>query len=173
MLLKSKICFTAVVIYEIIAVSVLHFQRLCDAMFPTPFCDSWYRYFLFCIIVPLVGILVWMWISEFIRLHRRRKFIRRAKNTVSGIVSSVRGKISEHFDSQDLERIITAAVLIGIKRYIDRHPNIRRNVNDVIGYANGDIEIDLMDDSDEVSVPKRRIQAKKNNRSKPTGKNKK
>ncbi len=173
MLLKSKICFTAVAIYEIIAVSVLHFQRICDAMFPVPFCDSWYRYFLFCVIVPLVAILIWMWISEFIRLHRRRKFIRRAKNTVSGIISSIRGKVSENFEAQDLEKIITAAVLIGIKRYVDRHPNIRRNVNDVIGVANGEMDIDLMDQSDEVVVSKRRTPAKKNNRSKPTAKNKK
>ena len=52
MLLKSKICFTTLVIYEIVAVSMLHFQRICDAIFPTAFCDSWYRYFLFC--EPLV-----------------------------------------------------------------------------------------------------------------------
>ncbi len=156
MILKSKICFTALIIYEIIAVSVLHFQRLCDAMFAVPFCDSWYRYFLFCVIVPLVALLIWMWISEIIRLHRRRKFIRRAKNTVAGIISSIRGKVSENFDASNLEKIITAAILIGIKKYADRHPNLRRNVNNVMDIANGEMELDIMSTTDEVSTTKKR-----------------
>lgn len=168
MLLKSKICFTALVIYEIIAVSALHFQRLCDSMFPTPFCDSWYRYFLFCIIVPLVVMLIWMWISEIIHLHRRRKFIRRAKNTVSGIMSGIRGKITENLDVQNLEKIITAAILIGIKKYADRHPNLRRNVNNIMDIANGEMELDIMSTTDEVPITKKRTtpKASKNTRNK-------
>ena len=156
MLLKSKICFTALAIYEMIAVSALHFQRICDAMFPTPFCDSWYRYFLFCVILPLIVMLIVMWIREIVRAHRRRAFIRRARNTVQGVMSSIRGRVSEHIDPRDLEKIITAAVLVGIKRYADRHPNLRRNVNNIMDIANGDAEIDIMSTDDQVAPPRPR-----------------
>lgn len=156
MLLKSKICFTALAIYEMIAVSALHFQRICDAMFPTPFCDSWYRYFLFCVVVPLIVVLIVMWIREIVRAHRRRAFIRRARNTVQGVMSSIRGRVSEHIDPRDLEKIITAAVLVGIKRYADRHPNLRRNVNNIMDIANGDAEIDIMSTADQIVPPRPR-----------------
>jgi hypothetical protein len=48
-----------------------------------------------------------------------------------------------------MEKIITAAILVGIKKYADRHPNLRRNVNHVIDIANGDAEIDVMATVDE------------------------
>ncbi len=156
MLLKSKICFTVLTIYEIVAVSAMHFQRICDAMFPTAFCDSWFRYFLFCVVVPLLVFLIMMWIREIVRFHRRRSFIRRARNTVNGILNTIRGKVSEHINMQDMEKIITAAILVGIKKYADRHPNLRRNVNHVIDIANGDAEIDVMATVDEVKPVQRR-----------------
>ena len=163
MLLKSKICFTSIVIYEIIAVSFLHFQRLCDSIFSSAFCTSWYRYFLFCVVIPLIALLIWMWIREIIRVHRRHHFIRRAKSVASSILSSIRGQVSDTVSSTDLEKIITAAVLIGIKQYADRHPNLRKNVNNIIGMANGEIDIDLMSTDDE--TPKK--QTRKRNQ-KPT-----
>ncbi|MBQ1997592.1 MAG: hypothetical protein II238_04035, partial [Alphaproteobacteria bacterium] len=98
MLLKSKVCFTVLTIYEIVAVSAMRFQRICDAMFPTAFCDSWFRYFLFCVVVPLLVFLIVMWIREIVRFHRRRSFVRRARNTVNGILNTIRGKVSEHIN---------------------------------------------------------------------------
>ncbi|MDW2996083.1 MAG: hypothetical protein R8M71_03935 [Alphaproteobacteria bacterium] len=156
MLLKSKVCFTVLTIYEIVAVSAMHFQRICDAMFPTAFCDSWFRYFLFCVVVPLLVFLIVMWIREIVRFRRRRSFVRRARNTVNGILNTIRGKVSEHINMQDMEKIITAAILVGIKKYADRHPNLRRNVNHVIDIANGDAEIDVMATVDEEKPVQRR-----------------
>lgn len=161
MLLKSKICFTVLTIYEIVAVSAMHFQRICDAMFPTAFCDSWFRYFLFCVVVPLLVFLIVMWIREIVRLRRRRSFIRRARNTVNEILASIRGKVSEHINVQDMEKIITAAILVGIKKYADRHPNLRHNVNHVIDIANGDSEIDIMATVDEEKQVQKRKTTKK------------
>ena len=168
MLLKSKICFTSIVIYEIIAVSFLHFQHLCDSIFSSSFCASWYRYFLFCVVVPLIALLIWMWIREIIRVRRRHRFIRRAKNAASGIISSIRGHVSENISSADMEKIITAAVLIGIKQYADRHPNLRKNVNNIIGLANGEIDIDLMSADDEMPKKQTRTKVQKNTKRKRT-----
>ena len=170
MLLKSKICFTVLAVYEMAAVSILHFQRICDAIFTPVFCDSWYRYFLFCVIVPLVIMLILMWIREIVRAHRRRKFFRRARSTISGVLSSIRGKVSENIDIRDMERVITAAVLVGIKRYADKHPNLRHNVNHIMDIANGDAEIDIMSMDDEIKTNTvRRTQ----NKNKTTAKKKK
>lgn len=156
MLLKSKVCFTVLAIYEMVAVSILHFQRICDAMFPTAFCDSWYRYFLFCVIVPLIVGLILMWIREIVRAHRRRKFFRRARNTVRTVMSTIRGRVSEQIDIRDMEKIVTAAVLVGIKKYADNHPGLRKNVNHIMDIANGDAEIDVMATTDEVRIPRTR-----------------
>lgn len=144
MLLKSKICFTTLVIYEIIAVSALHFQRVCDAVFSTAFCDSWYRYFLFCLVVPLIALLVLMWIREIVRAHRRRRFIRRATNTVRNIMSHLRGKISEHLDMQDIEKLIAVAILIGIKKYADRHPDLRKKIKEFVNISDEESDMEIM-----------------------------
>ncbi|MFQ6730108.1 MAG: hypothetical protein ACLRFK_03625 [Alphaproteobacteria bacterium] len=162
MLLKSKICFTVFAIYEVIAISALHFQRICDAMFGVPFCNNWFRYFLFCIIVPLFVGLILMWIREIVRFRRRRSFIRRARNMVNGILASIRGKVSERINITDLERIVTAAVLVGIKKYADSHPNLRHHVNHVMDVANGEAEIDIMSTEDEITPIKKRKPVAKN-----------
>ena len=171
MLLKSKICFTVLAVYEMAAVSILHFQRVCDAIFTPSFCDSWYRYFLFCIIVPLVGILIWMWIREIVRAHRRRAFIRRAKSTVNGIMSTIRGKVTEHIAPRDMEKIITAAILVGIKKYTDKHPNLRHNVNRIMDVANGDSDIEILESEDIVRTS--RTQKRASKPAKTSAKNKK
>ncbi len=165
MLLKSKVCFTVLTIYEILAVSAMHFQRVCDAMFSPGFCDGWFRYFLFCVVVPLLVFLILMWVREIVRFHRRRSFIRRARNTVNGIISSIRGKFSEHIDVQDMEKIITAAILVGIKKYADRHPNLRHHVNHVIDVANGNSEIDILATDDEIKPTRqRKVKSKATNK---------
>ena len=156
MLIKSKVCFTVLAVYEITAVSVLHFQRICDSIFVPAFCDGWFRYFLFCVAVPLLVFLILMWIREIVRFRRRRSFIRRTRNAIDGIISSIRGRISDRINIQDLEKIITAAILVGIKRYADRHPNLRHNINHVIDVANGDAEIDVMATLDETPTAKKR-----------------
>jgi hypothetical protein len=156
MLIKSKVCFTVLVIYEIIAVSVLHIQRMCDAIFTTSFCDTWFRYFIFCVALPLIVMLIWMWIREIVHAHRRRRLIRRARQTVNNVLSSIRGNISENIDLQDMEKIIAAAVLVGIKKYAYRHPNIRQNVNHIMDIANGEVELDLMSTDSEIKPVRRR-----------------
>lgn len=154
--MKSKICLTIFIVYEAAVVSFLHFQSTCDAVFSSAFCTSWFRYFLFCVIIPLIIGLILMWINEIVRAYHRRRFIRRAKNTVNGILSAVRGHMSKHMDVADIEKIITAAVLIGIKKYADRHPNLRHNINNIMGLANGDVELDIMSTVDEVNTSKKR-----------------
>ena len=106
MLLKSKICLTVLTVYEIVAVCVLHIQRMCDSIFTTTFCDTWFRYFIFCVALPLLVMLILMWIREIVRTHRRRRMIRRARQTVNNVLASIRGKISENIDLQEQVQIL-------------------------------------------------------------------
>ncbi|MBR6598143.1 MAG: hypothetical protein IKL37_02185 [Alphaproteobacteria bacterium] len=138
---KSKICITILALYEIVAICLLHLQSTCTAMFGSVFCGTWFRYFIFCIALPVVVMLVWMWIAGAIRAHRRRRFIRRAKGALHSLVSGIRGRVMENISSDDIERIIIAAVLFGIKRYVDRHPDLHHGINNVMDLADGTIDI--------------------------------
>jgi hypothetical protein len=129
MFLKSKICFTAFTIYEITVISLLHFDYTCYSVFSPGFCLSDFKYFVFAVAVPLVGYLIWMWIHEIVHRRRRRQFISRAKNIVSGIVGNVRDTIAQHMSHEDLERILTAAILVGLKRYVDKHSEVEMSVS--------------------------------------------
>lgn len=153
MLLRPKICLTVFSLYEIIAVTILHFQRICDSIFSVNFCNGWYRYFLLCVIVPVIIGLILMWIYEIVYRHRRRKFFRRMRNIVHDIMGGIRGKVSEHINIQDMEKIVTAAVLIGIKKYVDNHPGLRKNINDIMDVASGSVRVEEI----ETNVKKGRV----------------
>ena len=137
MFIKSKICFTVFVIYEIAAIFLLHFQRTCDAMFATGFCDGRFKYFAGAIAVPLLAYLIWMWIREIVRARRRHRFIAHAKHLVSNFASAVHEKLGA-VSNQDIERILTMAILMGIKKYHDKHPNLRRSIGEIVGLNMGD-----------------------------------
>lgn len=128
MFIKSKICFTVFAIYEITVISLLHFDYTCFSVFSPGFCLSDFKYFVFAVAVPLVAYLIWMWIHEIVHRRRRRIFISRAKNIVTGIVGNVRETIAQHMSAEDLERILTAAILIGLKRYVDKSAEIEMSM---------------------------------------------
>lgn len=138
MFLRYKIWFTTITIYEIFAVSILHFQRVCDAIFMPGFCDTWYRYFLFCVAVPLVAYIIGIWIRQIYIAHHRHYFVRRVRESVKNIASTIREQASEHISATDIEKLIAAAVLVGVKRYADRHPNVRMTMDEALGYSASD-----------------------------------
>ena len=137
MFIKSKICFTVFVVYEIAAITLLYFQRTCDAMFSTGFCDSWYRYFAGAVAVPLLVYLTWMWIREIVRIRRRHRFISRAKRLIGDVASTVHEKLGK-ISSADMERVLAMAILLGVKKYSDRHPNLRHMIGEIIGVSKGE-----------------------------------
>ena len=137
MFIKSKICFTVLAVYEIVAISLLHFQRTCDAMFTPAFCDSNFKYFAGAIAVPLLIYLIWMWIHEIIVARRRRRFINRAKKMINTIASNIHEGF-ENLSPRAIEGVITAAVLMGVQKYSMRHPDLSKKLSNIIGMSNGD-----------------------------------
>ena len=132
MFIKSKICFTVFVLYEIAAITVLHLKSTCSAMFGMNFCASDFKYFAGAIAIPLLVYLIWMWIREIIRIRRRRHFIGLAKNVMTGITTSIHERL-KHISPNDLEQIITAAILICVKKYSMRHPGLRKTIDEILG----------------------------------------
>lgn len=152
-MLKSKIIFTIFVVYEIIAVILLHCPRTCDAMFGAMFCDDHvFKYFIFCAAVPLVAFLIWMWINEiFVARRRRRSLLHRARDVMSDVADSVKERAGKTFNLSnisraDMDKYLAAAILFGLKKYSDRHPQLRNTVRDIIDSANGRYEYDDADD---------------------------
>lgn len=146
MFLKSKICLTVLTIYEIVAVILLHCSRTCDAMFGTMFCDDHvFKYFIVCFAVPALLFLILMWIMEIVEhVRRRHSLFYKAKHAVKNMASNIRDRVSESVSSGDMEKMIAAALVVGLKKYSNRNPRARKMLNDIMDgrYGNIDVEYD-------------------------------
>lgn len=177
-MLKSKIIFTIFVVYEIIAVVLLHCPRTCDAMFGAMFCDDHvFKYFLICAAVPLIVFLIWMWINEiFVARRRRRSFLHRARDVMTDVAENVATRARKTFNlsdvsRQDMDKYLAAAILFGLKKYSDHHPQLRNTVRDIINSANGKYEYDDEDadvDYSEYDAPTRSRQSNPSGRARST-----
>ncbi len=153
MFLKSKIGLTILSLYEIAAVLLLHCPRTCDAMFGAAFCDDHiFKYFVACIAVPLLVFLIAMWIMDIIhRIRRRHSLLYKARHAVKNMASNIRDRVSESVSSGDVEKMISAALLIGLKKYSDRNPRARQILNEIAGRMDideyADVEYDEYDGS--------------------------
>lgn len=123
MFLRAKICLTVLTIYEIAIIMLMHFQRTCDAMFCTCFCDDHvFKYFMMCFAVPAIVLLVWMWIRTIVHgIRRRRSLFYRARGVIDDVASNVRDSVERNISRADVEKYITAAIMAGIKKYTDRY----------------------------------------------------
>ncbi len=148
MFLKSKICLTIVSLYEILAVILLQSQRVCDAMFGVSFCDAHvFKYFIICFAVPMVVFLIVMWIMEIIdRVRHRHTLFYKATHAMKNIVTNVKDKVSENVSAGDLEKLITAALMVGLKRYADKSPHARKVLDEM---NKVDVDYDEYDDDEE------------------------
>ena len=161
MFMKSKVCFTVFVLYEIIVIPLLHFKSTCGAIFGAEFCTGGFKYFPWAIALPLLVYIIWMWIHEIVRARRRRRFIGKAKNIMTGITTSVHERLKQ-ISANDLEQIIIAAVLVGIKKYSMRHPGLRQTLDEILGSAYGaDMEYDVEYTAPKETKPKKRTVAKR------------
>ena len=139
MLLKSKICFTVLVIYETIAITVLHMTRICSAMFGQNFCaDGGYKYILACVLIPLLAMVIAMWINEIFEAeHRRHSMMHKAKDAFSHVFENLRDRIAEKATPADIEKFLTAAVLIGIQHYSAKHPRAKAMLKEIFDAGMG------------------------------------
>lgn len=172
MFLKSKICLTIVSLYEILVVILLQSQRFCDAMFGMHFCDAnVFKYFIICFAVPMVVFLIVMWIMEIVdRIRHRHSLFYKATHAMKNIAENVKEKVSENVSAGDLEKLITAALMVGLKRYSDKSPHARKVLDEMnkvdVDYDEYDEEDDDEDYEDVRSYKKRTEKKSKNGKNK-------
>lgn len=173
-MLKLKIFFTVFIVYEIIAIILLHNTYTCNSIFSMAFCyDSGFKYFLFCIALPLLGFVAWMWINEiFVWRYRRRSWIRRSWTVMSDVTKNIKSQIGDAFNVHDVDKYLASAILFGLKKYSSTHPQIRRAVQQIINNANNQYldDADDYDDADYDSVQNNPTEYSKNLSHKPRAK---
>ena len=82
--------------------------------------------------------LIVMWIMDIVDTARRRhSLLYKAKHAVKQMASNIHDRVSEHISSKDMEKMVTAALVMGLKKYSERNPRARRVLN---GIMNDDIE---------------------------------
>lgn len=152
MMLKLKIYSTVFVLYEILAVLLLHCPYTCDAMFGASFCnDSVFKYFIALLAVPAVVGLIVMWIMHIIHaIRRRHSFLYRAQEAVEDVAGSIKKTLKESVSSKDIEKYIVAALAAGVKKYSDKNPELKKSFGRIVGAITGGVGADLgWDDADE------------------------
>jgi len=172
MMLKTKICTTVFVLYEIAAVLLLHCPTTCDAMFGVSFCnDSIFKYFIALFAVPaLVGLVV-MWVMHIIHaIRRRNSFLYRAQEAVGDVAASIKKTLKESVSSQDIEKYIMVALMAGIKKYSDKNPNVKKSFGNIINAISGKAGeyMDRFDDGDEDDEDDEDTHSRQQNRSRGT-----
>lgn len=167
MFLKSKIGLTILSLYEIIAVILLHNPKTCNIMFGVTFCYDAFKYFVWCVAVPLIVFLIVMWIMDIVDTARRRhSLLYKAKHAVKQMASNIHDRVSEHISSKDMEKMVTAALVMGLKKYSERNPRARRVLNEIMDVAPN--EIDTEYDEYDYAVYDDDSVTPKNKKSKPT-----
>ena len=150
MFLKSKIGLTVLSLYEIIAILLLHCPNTCNAMFGLSFCtDHIFKYFIWCVAVPLLVFLIVMWIMDIVhRIRRHRSLLYKTRHAVQNMAMNIRDRISEKVSSGDIEKMITAALVIGLKKYSDRNPRARQILGQIMDGQIDDIDVEYTEYDD-------------------------
>lgn len=151
MMIKSKICLTVLVVYEILAVILVHMTRICTAMFGPNFCaDNGFKYFIACFAIPALAFLIMMWIREIIvASERRHSIVHKAKDAFDGMIDDVKDRFMDHISAKDIEKFLAAAAIVGIRRYAQTHPHTKRMFDNIVATARGQETSDYDDDDDE------------------------
>lgn len=123
---KIKIYTTILLLYEFAIITILQIPNYCMAFFNVDFCLVSFRYFLMCAVVPVsFGLLVW-WMPEISRL-----FCKKCQCEVKDDVS-IKGVLKEIVSKQDIERLITAAIVMGVQKFATNHPKTKEAFDGIL-----------------------------------------
>ena len=116
---KFKIFLTCFVLYEFAAITILQIQSFCDVVFNHNFCElNNYKYFLFCIMIPVLMGLVYWWIPKISPDVVKEK--------------SLKEIFIDAIPKQYISRLITAAIIIGIKKFVSNYPKTKKILDNVL-----------------------------------------
>lgn len=132
---KLKIFITVLFIYEFIVITILQIPRYCISVFNLNFCEyGTFKYFLLCVACPILfGIFIW-WIPDIVKLFCKHNCVEEQPKP-----ETIHDVLSEIISSKDIERFITAAIVMGIQKFTQTHPKttaVFDNILDLIKKTN-------------------------------------
>ena len=116
---KLKIFITILFVYEFILLTILQIPDYCLAVFNVGFCGVSFRYFFMCIVIPVLLILFVWWLPEISKVFCNKCQCETQKDET--ITDVVKGIVS----NQEIERFISAAIIVGIQKFMSKYPQIK------------------------------------------------
>lgn len=116
---------------------ILQIPNYCNFVFNYNFCDmGGFKYFLLCIMLPvLIALFVW-WVPDVVRALCPHKCEIKPEPDIT-----VKNIINEIISKQDIEKFITAAIIMGIQKFATNHPKTTEvfdNILDVLKNTNAE-----------------------------------
>ena len=122
---KVKIFITVLILYEFVMLTVLQIPDYCVFFFNNNFCaTSNFKYFLLCIMLPVLFGLVCWWIPELSR-----------KICPNKCQCEIHQPEANKTTSPDVEKLITTAIIMGVHKLAMQHPKTKEildNISDVL-----------------------------------------
>ena len=129
-----KVFITIFVLYEFVTIILLQVPDYCMNVFNQNFCDNIaFKYFLICVVFPiLVGVFIW-WMPDILRLLCNRGC---KMNTQKPKPETIHDILKQIISTQDIERLITAAIIMGIQKFSQTHPKTQAIFDDMLNTLN-------------------------------------
>lgn len=123
---KIKIFITFLSLYEFIMLTILQIPEYCFAFFNFSFCSVPYKYLLLCVMLPiLIGLFIW-WIPDILKLFCKNcQCSEPQEKTIKNLVQEIVSK-------QDIEKFITAAIIMGIQKFASNHPQTKETFDNIL-----------------------------------------
>ena len=115
---KIKTFITLIVLYEFAMLTILQVPDYCSAFFYDAFCYVGnFKYFLLCIMLPvLIALFVW-WTPDIVRHLCPNKCMVKTDQE-----NNVKDVLREIVSKTDIEKLITAAIIMGVQKFAQTHP---------------------------------------------------
>ncbi len=123
---KIKIYITILLLYELTILTILQIPDYCFGVFNFNFCDTSFRYFLMCIVIPCLFCLLAWWWTEISSLFCKKCQCEIQDDT------SIKNIFKEIISKQDIEKFITAAVIMGIQKFAATHPKTKETFDNIL-----------------------------------------
>ena len=118
---KLKIFTTILILYEFGILTILQIPNYCVRFFSIGFCDSYFRYFLMAIIIPVLFLLIaWWWPDISRKMCKNCQCETKQEEIKDALKENIGG-------------VITSALVAGIQKFIVSHPKTVAVFNDVLG----------------------------------------
>ena len=128
---KIKIFITLLFLYEFVITTILQVPGFCNTFFNRGFCDVGnFKYFLMCIMLPGLLILFFWWMPDMARPFCKNKCQCDEMHSEQTINPE---ETHEIISRDDMERLVTGAIVMGIQKFASMHPKTTKAFNNIIG----------------------------------------